>query len=169
LHPAFPRLLFGSDRAWLLLLLGGIAQLDSLSNRPENAAVWPVRGVMAENWDTKFGNPIPLPGGRELVTLRDAVEYIRQLCGTSRESETWQVAMQDLSRAIETPAWCVIARRAIMKALSGKPRQQGRSLGLAEVPYERGHPVTMNRNLIVIDGGKLPSTAPADLDQKIVG
>jgi hypothetical protein len=76
--------------------------------------------MMEDNWDTEFDDPIPLPNGGELVKLRDAVEYIRQLPRGLLESERWQVAMKDLSRAVETPAWRFLARLAIMKALYGK-------------------------------------------------
>ena len=31
-------------------------------------------------WQRKFEDPIPLPGGRKLVTLRDAADYITSLC-----------------------------------------------------------------------------------------
>lgn len=30
-----------------------------------------------ENWQRKFEDPIPLPNGRKLLTLRDAADYIR--------------------------------------------------------------------------------------------
>jgi hypothetical protein len=50
---------------------------------------------MADNWDTKFDDPIPLPDGGELLTLQDAGEFIRRLPGSLRESERWQVAELD--------------------------------------------------------------------------
>ena len=75
---------------------------------------------MPDNWDTKFDDAIPLPEGGHLVTLRDAAGYIRQLPRSLLESERWQVAIKDLSRAAETPAWRFLARLALMKALYGK-------------------------------------------------
>jgi len=33
-----------------------------------------------KNWQRKFEDPISLPGGRKLVTLQDAADYIT-LCG----------------------------------------------------------------------------------------
>jgi hypothetical protein len=36
------------------------------------------QGLMAD-WSRKFDEPIPLPNGRELVTLKDAGEYITKL------------------------------------------------------------------------------------------
>ena len=74
---------------------------------------------MAEGWDTGFEDPIPLPDGGQLASLRDAAEYIRSLPRDLHESELWQVAIKDLSRAVDTPAWSYFARRAIAKALYG--------------------------------------------------
>jgi hypothetical protein len=76
--------------------------------------------VLPDNWDTKFDDAIPLPEGGKLVTLRDAAEYMRQLPRSLLESARWQVAIKDLSRAVDTPAWRFLARLAIMKALYGK-------------------------------------------------
>jgi hypothetical protein len=85
-------------------------------------------GVMSDNWDTKFDDPIPLPDGGELVMLKDAGEYIRQLPTDIRESDRWQIAIKDLSRAVETPAWRLLARRAIVKALRAKTSPSSKSL-----------------------------------------
>ena len=86
-------------------------------------------GVMSDNWDTKFDDPIPLPDGGELVMLKDAGEYIRQLPTDIRESDRWQIAIKDLSRAVETPAWRLLARRAIVKPLRAKTSPSSKSLG----------------------------------------
>src|SRR5579872_5273775 len=74
-------------------------------------------GRMAESWDTEFESPIPLPSGAELVSLRDAIEYIRCLPESAREHEFWQMAIKDIARAVETPACRVIARRAVVRAI----------------------------------------------------
>ena len=34
---------------------------------------------MAEGWKRRFGDPIPLPRGRQLVSLEDAGKYITRL------------------------------------------------------------------------------------------
>ncbi len=81
---------------------------------------------MPDNWDTEFDDAIPLPEGGKLVTLSDAAEYIRHLPQSLLESERWQVAINDISRAVETPAWRFLARLAIMKALYGKTPPIGR-------------------------------------------
>jgi hypothetical protein len=35
--------------------------------------------VAEKGWQRKFEDPIPLPDGRKLVTLRDAADYIMKL------------------------------------------------------------------------------------------
>ena len=55
-------------------------------------------GRMAESWDTEFESPIPLPSGAELVSLRDAIEYIRCLPESAREHEFWPDSVSLLDR-----------------------------------------------------------------------
>ena len=43
-----------------------------------------------------FDEPIPLPNGRELVTLEDAGTYITKLAKAEHEAPEWQAAMQAL-------------------------------------------------------------------------
>ncbi len=35
--------------------------------------------VTSDNWDSEFDWPVPLPGGGELVTFRDAGNYIKRM------------------------------------------------------------------------------------------
>ena len=45
---------------------------------------------MADNgWQRKFKDPIPLPGGRKLVTLRDAADYITKLSKAEQNKTEW--------------------------------------------------------------------------------
>jgi hypothetical protein len=37
------------------------------------------RGKIGGGWETPFDDPIPLPNGRQLVTLQDAGTYITKL------------------------------------------------------------------------------------------
>lgn len=75
---------------------------------------------MADNWSSKFDDPIPLPDGGQLATLRDAGNYIAALPKSLQDSERWQLATKDLMRAAtETVEWRFFARLAIMKALYG--------------------------------------------------
>ena len=76
---------------------------------------------MTDNgWQCKFEDPIPLPGGRILITLRDAADYITSLPKKETDLPDWQVAMQALllvSRSGPT----MLARIGVMKALNRIP------------------------------------------------
>ena len=43
-------------------------------------------------WFTRFVDPIVVPDGRELLTLRDAAEYITAVPKAEHEAADWQVA-----------------------------------------------------------------------------
>ncbi|WP_154072199.1 hypothetical protein [Bradyrhizobium erythrophlei] len=45
------------------------------------------------SWDQKFFDPIELPKGKPLVTLRDAALYITKLPKGEHDAEGWQAAM----------------------------------------------------------------------------
>jgi len=45
-------------------------------------------------WASRFDNPILLPGGRELPTLRDAGDYITSLPKAEQDLEEWQAAVE---------------------------------------------------------------------------
>jgi len=47
-------------------------------------------------WFKRFVDPIVLPDGRELLTLRDAAEYITALPKDEHDTADWQVAMETL-------------------------------------------------------------------------
>jgi hypothetical protein len=47
-------------------------------------------------WDQRFSDPIILPGGKKLVTLRDAALYITKLPKAEHDAEGWQDAMEAL-------------------------------------------------------------------------
>jgi hypothetical protein len=52
---------------------------------------------MADNgWQRTFEDPISLPGGRELITLRDAADYITSLPKKETDLPEWQVAIEAL-------------------------------------------------------------------------
>ncbi|MGY2905738.1 hypothetical protein [Bradyrhizobium sp. URHC0002] len=73
---------------------------------------------MAETgWQRKFEDPIPLPNGRQLVTLKDAADYIMKLPKTESDLPDWQVAIEALmlcSRGGDP----MLARIGVMKALN---------------------------------------------------
>lgn len=47
-------------------------------------------------WFKRFVDPIVLPDGRELLTLRDAAEYITALPKAEHDAADWQIAMEVL-------------------------------------------------------------------------
>jgi hypothetical protein len=63
--------------------------------------------------DHQFFDPIILPNGRTLVTLRDAALYITKL----PKAEEWQAAMQALLLVAEHDGPTMFARIGVMRAL----------------------------------------------------
>jgi hypothetical protein len=57
--------------------------------------------MAAKGWSTPFEDPIPLPRGRQLVTLKDAADYITRLPKAEHESPQWQAAIEALIMAAE--------------------------------------------------------------------
>jgi hypothetical protein len=55
--------------------------------------------VTSGNWDDEFDWPIPLPGGGEHVTFREAGDYISELPKREHDKPGWQLAIKDLMRA----------------------------------------------------------------------
>ncbi len=47
-------------------------------------------------WSRAFDDPIPLPRGRQLVTLKDAATYIQRLPKAEQDLEEWQAAVEKL-------------------------------------------------------------------------
>jgi hypothetical protein len=78
--------------------------------------------VIRVSWDQRFFNPIELPNGRKLMTLRDAALYITKLPKAEHDAEHWQTAMQALLLVAEHDGPEMFARIGIMRALiHGKP------------------------------------------------
>jgi hypothetical protein len=49
---------------------------------------------MVSGWKRRFEEPIPLPRGRQLVTLEDAGNYITKLPKAEHEAQEWQAGME---------------------------------------------------------------------------
>jgi hypothetical protein len=49
-------------------------------------------------WATPLDDPIPLPKGKPLATLRDAALYMTKLPKAEHDAEEWQAAMQVCSQ-----------------------------------------------------------------------
>ena len=58
-----------------------------------------------------------LPGGRKLVTLRDAALYITELPKPEHDADEWQVAMEALLLVAEHDGPTMFARIGVMRAL----------------------------------------------------
>jgi hypothetical protein len=55
-----------------------------IQNKPETKAHWP----------RKFEDPVSLPSGKKLVTLRDAADYITNLPKNESDLPEWQAAIE---------------------------------------------------------------------------
>ena len=69
-------------------------------------------------WNRQFEDPIPLPRGRQLVTLKDAADYITRLPKAEHESPQWQAAIEALIMAAEGRGPLMHARIGVMRALN---------------------------------------------------
>jgi hypothetical protein len=74
-------------------------------------------GLMPD-WQRPFDDPIPLPRGRQLITLRDAAEYITRLPKAEHDAPEWQAAMEALLLVAELGGPTMFARIGIMRALN---------------------------------------------------
>ena len=68
-------------------------------------------------WSTPFDDPIILPDGRKLLTLKDAADYIMKLPKKEADLPEWQTAIEVLMLCIRggDP---MLARIGVMKALN---------------------------------------------------
>jgi hypothetical protein len=69
-------------------------------------------------WNRSFGEPVPLPRGRQLVTLRDAAEYITKLSKAEHAADEWQAAMEALLLVAEHGGPTMFARIGVMRGLN---------------------------------------------------
>jgi hypothetical protein len=58
--------------------------------------------VKISGWQRRFDEPIPLPKGRQLVTLKDAGRYIQRLSKAEQQIEEWQTAVEALLPVAES-------------------------------------------------------------------
>jgi hypothetical protein len=71
-----------------------------------------------KGWQRRFDDPIPLPRGRQLVTLKDAATYITKLPKAEHEAAEWQAAMEALILVATLGGPTMFARIGIMRALN---------------------------------------------------
>jgi hypothetical protein len=64
-----------------------------------------------KGWQRHFDEPIPLPKGKKLVTLRDAALYITKLLKAEHNAEEWLAAMKALLLVAEHDRPTMFAHR----------------------------------------------------------
>jgi hypothetical protein len=69
-------------------------------------------------WARPFDDPILLPGGREIVTLRDAGDYITSLPKAEQHLAEWQAAVEALLLVVELNGPTMMARIGLLRALN---------------------------------------------------
>ena len=70
------------------------------------------------SWDQRFSDPIELPSGRKLITLRDAAIYITKLPKAEHDAEEWLAAMEALMLVAESDGAMMFGRMGMMRALN---------------------------------------------------
>ena len=96
---------------------------------------------MTMGWKRSFDDPIPLPRGRQLATLKDAADYITRLPKAEHESPQWQAAIEALIMAAEGRGPLMHARIGVMRALN---RHLERVFNPDRKHPERGHRARQN-------------------------
>jgi hypothetical protein len=79
-------------------------------------------GSFLIGWSRKFDEPIPLPRGRQLVTLKEAGTYITNFPKAEQEhmAAEWQAAMEALILVATLGGPTMFARIGIMQAIHRK-------------------------------------------------
>ena len=79
-------------------------------------------GVFELSWSQHFADPIPLPDGRTLITLRDAGTYVASLPAAELNLPHWQTAAELLLLVGDHGGDPMLPRIAMMQALNhGRP------------------------------------------------
>jgi hypothetical protein len=73
---------------------------------------------MKAYWSRKFEEPIPLPMGGQLATLKDAGTYITKLAKVEHTATEWQAAMEALILVATHGGPTMFVRIGIMQALN---------------------------------------------------
>jgi hypothetical protein len=68
------------------------------------------------SWSRALEDPIPLPRGRQLVTLKDAAAYIMKLTKAEQHLDEWQAATEALLMAAEDRGPLMHARIGLLRA-----------------------------------------------------
>jgi hypothetical protein len=69
-------------------------------------------------WQRHFDEPIPLPDGRTLVTLRDAATFITALPKKEAAEPEWQAAIEALMLVVEQNGPTMFTQIGVLRALN---------------------------------------------------
>lgn len=76
-------------------------------------------------WSRPFDDPVTLPDGRALLTLRDAGQYIASLPKAKHDAPEWLVAAEAVLMAAEDRGPLLHAQVGMLRALNhGKPEPE---------------------------------------------
>jgi len=81
-----------------------------------------LRSELRMSWDRLLPAPIPVPGEKPLMTLRDAGKLIQQLPKDEALSPAWQIAIEALLLAAEDRGPLMHAEVGLRKALHPSER-----------------------------------------------
>jgi hypothetical protein len=70
------------------------------------------------DWSRRFEDPIPLPDDRQLITLKDAADFIMKLPKAEQQLEEWQTAIACLIGAVEGRDFVMHSRIGVLRALN---------------------------------------------------
>jgi hypothetical protein len=90
---------------------------------------------MTSDWSRKFEEPIPLGKGRQLITLKDAGNYITKLPKAEHTTAEWQAAMEALLLVAERDGPTMFARIGVMRGIESVT--QGPLLEKRERPSDK--------------------------------
>jgi hypothetical protein len=91
---------------------------DRSVDRKDRSAQMPREAESLMPWSTPFDDPIELPDGRKLVTLRDAAAYIAELPEAEQQVEEWQTAARCLIDTARGSNLMMHARIVMLRGLS---------------------------------------------------
>lgn len=69
-------------------------------------------------WSAEFEDPIVLPGGGTLITLKDASDHILQLPAAEQALPEWETAIETLIGAAEGRDFLMHARIGMLRAIN---------------------------------------------------
>jgi hypothetical protein len=71
-----------------------------------------------KGWQRRLDDPIELPSGHQLVTLKDAGTYITKLPKAEHKAQEWQAAMEALILVATSGGPTMLARIGVIRALN---------------------------------------------------